>query len=109
MSPEKHAEFIGNFASEYAKAKSNRIGLELKLKTAKAILMKQAYVEGVTQIAAQERDALADPEYVGLIDDLMSAVKEEETLKYQLESSRLSIDVWRTREASERLAIRSHE
>ena len=109
MSPEKHAEFIGNFASEYAQAKSNRIGLELKLKTAKAILMKQAALDGVSQIAAQERDALADAEYMGLIDDLMLAVKQEETLKYQLESSRLSIDVWRTREASERLAIRSHE
>ena len=109
MSPEKHAEFIGNFASNYAQAKSNRIGLELKLKTAKAILMKQAYLDGITQVAAQERDALADPEYMGLIDDLMLAVKEEETLKYQLESSRLMIDVWRTREASERLAIRSHE
>jgi hypothetical protein len=109
MSPEKHAEFIGNFASEYAKAKSNRIGFELKLKTAKAILMKQAYVDGVTQVAAQERDALANPDYIALIDELMLAVKDEETLKYQLESSRLSIDVWRTREASERLAIRSHE
>jgi hypothetical protein len=109
VSPEKHVEFIGNFASNYAQAKSNRIGLELKLKTAKAILMKQAYLDGITQVAAQERDALADPEYMGLIDDLMLAVKEEETLKYQLESSRLMIDVWRTREASERLAIRSHE
>ena len=109
MSPEKHAEFIGNFASEYAKAKSNRIGLELKLKTAKAILMKQAHLDGVTQIAGQERDALADPEYMGLIDDLMLAVKEEETLKYQIQASDLQIQIWRTREASERLAIRSHE
>jgi len=109
MSPEKHAEFIGNFASEYAKAKSNRIGLELKLKTAKAILMKQAYLDGITQIAAQERDALADPEYIGLIDDLMLAVKEEETLKYQIQASDLQVQIWRTREASERLAIRSHE
>jgi hypothetical protein len=109
MSPEKHAEFIGNFASEYAKAKSNRIGLELKLKTAKAILMKQAYVEGVTQIAGQERDALADEEYIGLIDDLMLAIKEEETLKYQIQASDLQIQIWRTREASERLAIRTHE
>lgn len=109
MSPEKHAEFIGNFASEYAKAKSNRIGLELKLKTAKAILMKQAYLDGITQVAAQERDALADPEYMGLIDDLMLAVKEEETLKYQIQASDLQIQIWRTREASERLAIRTHE
>jgi hypothetical protein len=109
MSPEKHAEFIGNFATHYAQAKSSRIGIELKLKTAKAILMKQAYLEGVTQVAAQERDALANPNYSELIDELMLAVKEEETLKFQLESSRLHIDVWRTREASERLAIRTHE
>jgi len=109
MSPEKHAEFIGNFASEYAKAKSNRIGFELKLKTAKAILMKQAFANKVTQVAAQERDALANPDYIALIDELMLAVKEEETLKYQLQSSDLQIQIWRTREASERLAIRSHE
>jgi hypothetical protein len=109
MSPEKHAEFIGNFASKYAQAKSSRIGVELKLKTAKAILMQQAFANGVTQVAAQERDALANPTYIKLIDDLILAVNEEETLKFQIESSRLHIDVWRTREASERLAIRSHE
>ena len=109
MSPEQHAAFIGNYAINYANAKSSRIGIELKLKTAKAILMKQAYLEGVTQVAAQERDALANPNYSELIDELMLAVKEEETLKFQLESSRLHIDVWRTREASERLAIRTHE
>jgi hypothetical protein len=109
MSPEKHAEFIGNFASNYAQAKSSRIGIELKLKTTKAILMQQAFANGVTQVAAQERDALANPDYSLLIDELILAVKDEETLKFQLESSRLHIDVWRTREASERLAIRTHE
>jgi hypothetical protein len=109
MSPEKHAEFIGNFASNYAQAKSSRIGIELKLKTTKAILMQQAFADGITQVAAQERDALANPTYIRLIDDLILAVNEEETLKFQIESSRLHIDVWRTREASERLAIRSHE
>ena len=109
MSPEKHAEFIGNFASNYAQAKSSRIGIELKLKTTKAILMQQAFANGVTQVAAQERDALANPDYALLIDDLVLAVNEEETFKFQIESSRLHIDVWRTREASERLAIRSHE
>jgi hypothetical protein len=109
MSPEKHAEFIGNYAINYAHAKSSRIGTELKLKTTKAILMQQAFANGVTQVAAQERDALANPTYIKLIDDLILAVNEEETLKFQIESSRLHIDVWRTREASERLAIRSHE
>jgi hypothetical protein len=64
---------------------------------------------GSLKSAAQERDALADPDYMSLIDELMLAVKEEETLKYQLQSSDLQIQIWRTREASERLAIRSHE
>jgi len=72
-------------------------------------LMQQAFANGVTQVAAQERDALANPDYSLLIDELILAVKDEETLKFQLESSRLHIDVWRTREASERLAIRTHE
>ena len=62
-----------------------------------------------SQIAAQEREALCDPEYLALIDELKAAVMIEEQLKYQLEASRLSIDIWRTREASERLGIRSHE
>ena len=109
MSPEKHAEFIGNYAINYAHAKSSRIDIELKLKTTKAILMQQAFADGITQVAAQERDALANPIYNKLIDDLILAVNEEETLKFQIESSRLHINVWRTREASERLAIRSHE
>ena len=109
MSPEKHAEFIGNYAINYADAKSNRIGFELKLKTIKAILMQQAFASGITQVAAQERDALANPNYIALIDELILAVKDEETLKYQLQASDLQIQIWRTREASERLAIRSHE
>jgi hypothetical protein len=109
VSIEKHAEFIGICATEYAKAKSNRIGNELKLKVAKAMLMQQAQAKGVMQMSAQERDALADPEYVALIDELVKNIEVEETLKYQIESSKLQIDVWRTREASERLAIRSNE
>ena len=109
MSPEQHAAFIGNYAINYAQAKSSRIGIELKLKTTKAILMQQAFANGVTQVAAQERDALANPTYIELIDDLILAVNEEETLKFKIQASDLQIQIWRTREASERLAIRTHE
>jgi len=108
MTPERHAQFIYDNATAYAKAKSIRIGCELKLKSAKAICMRSVAGE-FTQIAAQEREALCDPKYLGLIEDLENAVLTEETLKYQLEASRLSIDIWRTREASERLGIRSLE
>ena len=108
MTPERHAQYIYDNATQYGWAKSNRIGVELKLKTAKAMIMKQV-AEEFNQISAQEREALIHPEYTKHINDLMQAVAIEEELKYKLEASRLSIDIWRTREASERLGIRSHE
>jgi len=37
------------------------------------------------------------------------AIEQEESLRWQLEAARLEIDIWRTRQASERLLIRSHE
>jgi len=109
MNPEKHAEFIAMNASQYAVAKSKRIGAELKLKTIKAHAMRDALENGYAQVSAQEREAYASKLYILTINELMEAVKVEETLKYELEASRLSIDIWRTREASERLAVRSHE
>jgi len=109
MQPEKHAEFIAHNAGQYALAKSKRIGAELKLKTIKAHAMRDALENGYAQVSAQEREAYASELYILTINELMEAVKVEETLKYELEASRLSIDIWRTREASERLAVRSHE
>ena len=109
MTPENYAEFIYKSASLYAEAKSNRIGKELAVKITKGILMKHAQKNGVTQLSAQERDAIADEDFLISIKELQEAVKIEEELKYKIEAAKLSIDIWRTREASERLAIRSHE
>lgn len=109
MNPEKHAEFIALNASVYASAKSRRIGAEMKLKTIKAHAMRDALENGYTQVSAQEREAYASELYAQTINELVDAIKVEETLKYELEASRLSVDIWRTREASERLGIRSNE
>ena len=109
MTPEQNAEFIYNNASLYAQAKSVRIGKELAVKITKSILMQHAQKNGVSQLSAQERDALADVEFLIPVKELQEAIKQEEELKYKLEAARLSIDICRTREASERLAIRSHE
>jgi hypothetical protein len=109
MNPEKHAEFIAMNASQYAVAKSKRIGAELKLKTIKAHAMRDALENGYAQVSAQEREAYASELYILTINELMEAVKVEETLKYQLQASDLQIQIWRTRQASERMVIRSHE
>ena len=109
MSPEQHAQFISDFATDYAQSKAQRIKFELKLKTLKAFLMSEALKNGEKTSSSQERVALCDPLYEQTINELVECIEKEETLKLQLQSSELQIAIWRTREASERLAIRTHE
>jgi len=52
---------------------------------------------------------LADPEYIALLQGLAAAIEKEETLKWELEAARLEIEIWRTRQATERMTVRSHE
>ena len=109
MSPEKAAESIRLKAPRFGQAKGRRTYLEEFRRVQKAILMKDALTKGIEAANAQEREALADPEYRKLIAELQDAIEIEEMLKWELESHRLDIEIWRTRQASERLQIRSHE
>jgi hypothetical protein len=52
---------------------------------------------------------LADPEYHQLLKGLAAAVEKEETLKWEIEAARLDIEIWRTKQATNRLVNRSHE
>lgn len=109
MSPELAAELIRNTAEQYGEAKAQRVYLEEFRKSKKALLMKDALTLGFEAANAQEREAYADPEYQQLIKGLAEAIEKEETLKWQIEAARLDIDIWRTRQANERLQIKSHE
>jgi hypothetical protein len=44
-----------------------------------------------------------------ILDGLFAATEVEERLRWQLEVSRLEVEVWRTQQASERMILRSHE
>jgi hypothetical protein len=109
MSPEKAAESIRLKAPRFGQAKGRRTYLEEFRRVQKAILMKDALTKGIEAANAQEREALCDPDYKKLLEDIRDAVEIEETLKWELESHRLDIEIFRTRQASERLQIRSHE
>lgn len=109
MSPEDAAELIRTQAKSYGEAKAQRVYLEEFRKSKKALLMKDALALGYEAANAQEREAYADPEYQQLIKGLATAIELEETLRWQIEAARLDIDIWRTRQASERLQIKSHE
>ncbi len=108
MKPEDHAEAIRSKASDYAKSKAKRVYLEEFRRTKKALLMKDALRRGMEAANAQEREALADPEYHQVLEGLSAATEIEEKFKWELESHRLDIEIWRTRQATERMIVQSH-
>lgn len=109
IDPELAAETIRHKAGEYGKAKGDRVYLEEFRRSKKALLMKDCLAMGIEAANAQEREALADPEYVSLLKGLSAAIEKEETLRWELESARLEIEIWRTRQANERVIVKTHE
>ena len=99
---ERALNFIRDKASEYADAKATRIHLWEFRKSKKALLMRNAELAGYKTAAAQEREAYADDEYVELLEGLKVAVEKEEVLRYQMKAAELKLDVWRSKEASQR-------
>jgi hypothetical protein len=109
VSPDKAAETIREKAPIYGEAKARRVYLDEFKKVKLALLMKDALARNIEAANAQQREALASPEYQELLLGLQVAIEVEETLRWELEAARLDIEVWRTREATKRLQITSHE
>lgn len=95
-------DFIRDNAPAYAKAKSERVYLEEFRKSKKALLMRDAEIAGHKTAAAQEREAYANPEYLGVLEGLRAAVEEEESLRWLIVAAQAKIEAWRTIEANRR-------
>jgi len=108
MKPEDAAQTIRDKAPAYGEAKAQRVYLEEYRKSKKALLMKDALKLGIESAAAQEREAYADPAYHQLLKGLAVAIEAEETLKWEMESARLDIEIWRSREATNRTQDGAH-
>ena len=109
MKPEEAAQTIRDKAPAYGEAKAQRVYLEEFRKSKKALLMKDALEMGYEAANAQEREAYADPAYQQLIKGLAAAIEKEETLKWEIEAARLDIEIWRSREATNRNQDRAHQ
>jgi len=109
MKPEEAAQAIRDKAQAYGNAKAQRVYLDEFRKAKKALLMKDALTMGFEAANAQEREAYADPEYHTLLKGLGTAIAQEETLRWEIEAARLDIEIWRTREATNRLQDRAHQ
>lgn len=97
--PEAAIEYIFKHGKRYAQAKADRIYLEEYRKSLKAILMKRSLENAVN---AQEREAYSDPEYLQLLTGLKEAVQVEEEIRWGLVAAQARIEVWRSREATNR-------
>jgi hypothetical protein len=95
-------------SDDFAKAKAQRVYLEEFKKSKLAILMKKSEVLGFKTAAAQEREALADPEYHELLLGLRSAIEAEERIRYDMRRIEMQIEVWRTLRADERMERKAY-
>jgi hypothetical protein len=109
VNPEQSTQAIRDMASAYGEAKANRVYLTEFKQSKKAMLMRDALLNGIDAASHQEREAYSNPEYVALLKGLAAAVEKEETLRWELESHRLDVEIWRTREATNRMQDRSHQ
>jgi len=109
MRPEEAAQTIRDKAPAYGEAKAQRVYLDEFRKSKKALLMKNALEMGYEAANAQEREAYADPAYLQLLKGLAAAIEKEETLRWEIESARLDIEIFRTREATNRMQDRAHQ
>ena len=109
MKPEEAAQTIRDKAPAYGEAKAQRVYLDEFRKSKKALLMKNALEMGYEAANAQEREAYADPAYLQLLKGLAAATEKEETLRWEIEAARLDIEIFRTREATNRMQDRAHQ
>lgn len=89
-------------ADRFAKAFAQREYIDEFKKSKLALLMKDAERQGFTTSAAQEREARAHPEYIGLIEGLRDATETAESLRWKLKIAEIGADVWRSQEATKR-------
>ena len=104
IDPQSAVDYLVQIAPQYAKAKAERVYLDEYRKSKKAILM-QAH--GDKPIGAQEREAYAHPEYIGLLAALQVAVETEEKLRWMMVAAQTRVEVWRSQESSARLVDRA--
>lgn len=92
---------------EYSVARAHRTYLEEYKKSLLAILMKKAEAEHKT-VSAQEREAYSNQEYIEWLDSLKAAVETEERLRYNIRKVEMEIEVWRSREATNRFERKAY-
>ena len=102
MSDEARFAELEALAEKYATAQALAEHLSEFRKSKKALLMKDAELNGIKTAAIQERDAYAHPDYIALLKGLHAATEQALSCKWKLELAKLKFEAWRTRAATRR-------
>jgi len=97
--PDAAVDFIISASGKFAGAKAQRVYLEEFRKSKKAILMGQSPAKSAVE---REQYAYAHEDYLGLLGGIKAAVEIEEELKWKLIAAQLRVEIWRSKEASNR-------
>jgi hypothetical protein len=97
--PDRAVDYIIANAAKFAAAKAQRVYLEEFRKSKKALLMAQSQAKAAVE---REQYAYGHEAYLALLGGLKAAVEVEEHLKWHLEAARIRVEIWRTKEASNR-------
>jgi hypothetical protein len=97
--PDDAVDYIIQNSGKFAQAKAQRVYLEEFRKSKKALLMAQSPAKSAVE---REQYAYGHEDYLGLLGGIKAAVEVEEDLKWRLTAAQMRVDIWRTREASNR-------
>ena len=104
MSEAAEARFaeLEALADKYATAQAMAEHLGEYRKSKKALLMKDAEVNGTKTAALQEREAYAHDDYIALLKGLQAATEQALSCKWKLEIARMKFEWARTKAATRR-------
>lgn len=102
IEPDAAVDFLFKNGTKYAVAKAQRVYLEEFRKSQKAMLMKDAMLNGAKSIAAAEMEAYANAAYQEILKGIQAATEDEETLRWHLTAAQARIEVYRTKSANDR-------
>ena len=97
-------KFIWKNAATLGKATADRSYLESFLKSKLALLMSESTE---TTMAGKEMYAKAHPDYIALLHGIKVAQEQEVTLKWQMESAKITVEIYRTESANNRTIDRA--
>jgi len=95
--PHKAIDWMMDHVEAISKAKEDLTQLDEYTKSLRAILMKQSLE---TSLGAQEREALAHPDYTAHLKAVAVAVGEYEKLRHFYDVAKIVIEVWRTEQSN---------